>query len=85
MAILRMQPLGFTLDQTRDLLEPNDRLDADEALGAEEREVLLDRVRTYQQAATEQVEKFRVRLARAEDVEGTLHRRLPAPAPSADS
>ncbi|MEU2226713.1 MerR family transcriptional regulator [Streptomyces sp. NPDC018347] len=82
MVIRRMKPLGFTLDQMRDLLDATDRLDADEALGAEEREALLDRVRTYQEAAAEQVEKLRVQLARAEDFEGTLRRRLSAPAPA---
>ncbi|MFB7241357.1 MerR family transcriptional regulator [Streptomyces populi] len=85
MVIRRMKPLGFTLDQMRDLLDATDRLDAEDALGADELETLLDRVRTYQQAAAEQVEKLRVQLARAEDFEGTLRRRLSASAPSSDS
>ncbi|MER7759678.1 MerR family transcriptional regulator [Streptomyces sp. NPDC097619] len=82
MVIRRMKPLGFTLDQMRDLLEATDRLDTDEALPTDEREALLDRVRTYQQAAAEQVDKLRVQLARAEDFEGALRRRLPSPTPS---
>ncbi|MFE0774267.1 MerR family transcriptional regulator [Streptomyces sp. NPDC058861] len=82
MVIRRMKPLGFTLDQMRDLLEATDRLDADETLRADEREALLDRVRTYQQTAAEQVEKLRIQLARAEDFEVTLRGRLPTPAPS---
>ncbi|MFJ3337994.1 MerR family transcriptional regulator [Streptomyces sp. NPDC086766] len=101
MVVRRMKPLGFTLDQMRDLLDATDRLDADDRsgghdhpdahsrpgahdrlpdahgrLGAEERQALLERVRTYQQAAAEQVEQLRVQLARAEDFEGTLRARL---------
>ncbi|WP_199811380.1 MerR family transcriptional regulator [Kitasatospora phosalacinea] len=76
MVIRRMKPLGFTLDQMRDLLEATDRLDADDTLDAHERQALLDRVRGYEQAATEQVEKLRVQLARAEDFARTLHTRL---------
>ncbi|MDJ1638790.1 MerR family transcriptional regulator [Streptomyces pakalii] len=76
MVIRRMKPLGFTLDQMRDLLDATDRLDADAALGAEEREALLERVRTYQREAAAQVEKLRVQLSRAEDFEGTLRAHL---------
>jgi DNA-binding transcriptional MerR regulator len=76
MVIRRMKPLGFTLDQMRDLLEATDRLDAGAALGTAEGEALLERVRTYQQAAAEQVEKLRVQLSRAEDFEATLRARL---------
>ncbi|MFD6555183.1 MerR family transcriptional regulator [Streptomyces sp. NPDC058398] len=76
MVIRRMKPLGFTLEQMRDLLEATDRLDGDEALSVEERESLLDRVRGYEKAATEQVEKLRVQLARAEDFAATLGTRL---------
>jgi DNA-binding transcriptional MerR regulator len=76
MVIRRMKPLGFTLDQMRDLLDATDRLDADGEGDAAEREALLERVREYQQAAAEQVEKLRVQLSRAEDFEGTLRARL---------
>lgn len=76
MVIRRMKPLGFTLEQMRDLLEATDRLDADGVLDAGEREVLLGRVREYEQAATEQVDKLRVQLARAEDFAATLRTRL---------
>ncbi|MFD3851902.1 MerR family transcriptional regulator [Streptomyces microflavus] len=76
MVIRRMKPLGFTLDQMRDLLDATDRLDSDDALDAGEREALLERVRTYRQAAAEQVEKLRVQLARAEDFADTLGARL---------
>lgn len=82
MVIRRMKPLGFTLDQMRDLLDATDRLDTDAALGTEEREALLERVRAYQQEAAEQVEKLRVQLSRAEDFEGTLRARLERNAPA---
>ena len=38
MVIRRMKPLGFTLDEMRDLLDATDRLDSDEELPAGERE-----------------------------------------------
>ncbi|MFJ3999675.1 MerR family transcriptional regulator [Streptomyces parvus] len=76
MVIRRMKPLGFTLDQMRDLLDATDRLDAGAVLGAEERAALLERVRAYQREAADQVEKLRVQLSRAEDFEGTLRARL---------
>ncbi|MFF7074550.1 MerR family transcriptional regulator [Streptomyces pseudovenezuelae] len=76
MVIRRMKPLGFTLEQMRDLLDATDRLDSDDALDDSEREALLNRVRTYHQEAAEQVEKLRVQLARAEDFAATLDARL---------
>jgi DNA-binding transcriptional MerR regulator len=83
MVIRRMKPLGFSLEQMRDLLDATDRLDGDEVLDDSERETLLQRVRTYQQAAAEQVEKLRVQLARAEDFAATLDARLEQNAPAA--
>ncbi|CAM5571473.1 hypothetical protein SGLAM104S_09855 [Streptomyces glaucescens] len=77
MVIRRMKPLGFTLDQMRDLLDATDRLDAGERLTPGEREALLERVRAYERTAAEQVEKLRVQLARAEDFAATLRARLP--------
>ncbi len=84
MVVRRMKPLGFTLDQMRDLLDATDRLDGDGELGPDEYETLLERVRAYERAAAEQVEKLRVQLARAEDFAATLRARLPTgsrPAP----
>ncbi|MEU2435690.1 MerR family transcriptional regulator [Streptomyces rubradiris] len=83
MVIRRMKPLGFTLEQMRDLLAATDRLDSGDALDAGEREALLERVRTYERAAAEQVEKLRVQLARAEDFAATLGARLQQNAPAA--
>ncbi|MFE9366039.1 MerR family transcriptional regulator [Streptomyces sp. NPDC006978] len=76
MVIRRMKPLGFSLDQMRDLLEATERLDSDDALDAAERNDLLCRVRTYERAASEQVDKLRVQLSRAEDFAATLRTRL---------
>ncbi|WP_236240215.1 MerR family transcriptional regulator [Streptomyces sp. CC228A] len=83
MVIRRMKPLGFTLDQMRDLLDATDRLDADGDLDADERDALLDRVREYERAATEQVDKLRVQLSRAEDFAATLGARLEQNIPAA--
>jgi DNA-binding transcriptional MerR regulator len=85
MVIRRMKPLGFTLDQMRDLLDATDRLDTDSGLATHEREALLDRVRAYEQAAAEQVNKLRVQLARAEDFAATLGARLNQNAPTAQT
>ncbi|MEU3278915.1 MerR family transcriptional regulator [Streptomyces antibioticus] len=82
MVIRRMKPLGFTLDQMRELLDATDRLDAGDGLGGEARAELLQRVRTYQQAAAEQVDRLRVQLARAEEFEHTLRTRLDGGRPS---
>ncbi|MFK4101490.1 MerR family transcriptional regulator [Streptomyces sp. NPDC019531] len=72
--IRRMKPLGFTLDQMRDLLDATERLDA--ATDADEREALLERVRGYERAALEQIDKLRVQLSRAEEFATTLRTRL---------
>ncbi|MEU9047741.1 MULTISPECIES: MerR family transcriptional regulator [unclassified Kitasatospora] len=76
MVIRRMKPLGFTLDQMRDLLEATDRLDNEDDLETDEREALLEQVRRYERAAVEQVAKLRVQLSRAEDFAATLAARL---------
>ncbi|MFE4689301.1 MerR family transcriptional regulator [Streptomyces sp. NPDC056749] len=75
MVVRRMKPLGFSLDEMRDLLEAVDRLD-DEGTAAGERDELLERVRAYERSATEQVAKLRVQLARAEEFALTLRTRL---------
>ncbi|MER7815805.1 MerR family transcriptional regulator [Streptomyces sp. NPDC096153] len=82
MVIRRMKPLGFTLEQMGDLLDATDRLDAGGEPGPGEREALLERVREYEKAAAEQVEKLRIQLARAEDFAATLRARLPESEPA---
>ncbi|MGW0785247.1 MerR family transcriptional regulator [Streptomyces sp. NPDC002913] len=76
MVIRRMKPLGFTLDEMRDLLEAVDRLDAGDEPGGDEHDALLERVRAYERAAAEQVAKLRTQLARAEEFALTLRTRL---------
>jgi DNA-binding transcriptional MerR regulator len=83
MVIRRMKPLGFPLDQMRDLLEALDRLDIGGNLAPDEREALLERVRGYERAAAEKIEDLRVQLARAEDFAATLRHRLEQAAPPA--
>ncbi|MCQ8835263.1 MerR family transcriptional regulator [Streptomyces malaysiensis] len=76
MVIRRMKPLGFTLDEMRDLLAATDRLDSGDEVPAEERARLLDRVRHFEQAAQQRVADLRTQLARAEEFAATLAGRL---------
>lgn len=75
MVVRRMKPLGFTLDQMRDLLGATDRLDAPEPPAADVREALLERVRGYERAAAERVSDLRRQLERAEEFARTLRER----------
>ncbi|MDF3301717.1 MerR family transcriptional regulator [Streptomyces tropicalis] len=76
MVIRRMKPLGFTLEQMRDLLDATDRLDSGEVLTADEREGCLERVRGFERAAAERVTDLRTQLARAEEFAAALAARL---------
>ncbi|MEV6044515.1 MerR family transcriptional regulator [Streptomyces xanthochromogenes] len=76
MVIRRMKPLGFTLDQMRDLLDATGRLDAADPAEGAERQELVSRVREYEQAAVLKIDELRVQLARAEDFVSTLRTRL---------
>ncbi|MFD8201368.1 MerR family transcriptional regulator [Streptomyces sp. NPDC003470] len=75
MVIRRMKPLGFTLDEMRELLAATDRLDAGDAPAAE-REELLRRVRRFEEAVRQRVADLRTKLARAEEFAATLKERL---------
>ncbi len=81
MVIRRMKPLGFTLDEMRDLLRATDRLDSGDALPDDERAEALDRVRDFERRAAERVADLRTQLVRAEEFAGTLRERL-TPVPS---
>ncbi len=81
MVIRRMKPLGFTLEQMRDLLAATDRLDHADTVDGTERDALLERVRTYEQDASRKIEELRIQLARAEDFAATLRTRLDAARP----
>ncbi|MGC4792224.1 MerR family transcriptional regulator [Micromonospora sp. DT178] len=71
--VKRMKPLGFTLDEMRDLLAVLDALDT---AGGAERAALLDRLGMFHTAATARVGALRDQLAMAEDFAGTLRDRL---------
>ncbi|WP_221350960.1 MerR family transcriptional regulator [Streptomyces beigongshangae] len=75
-AIRRMQPLDFTLDQVRELLDITERLDSGEEMTPYVRQALLRRVREYEQEAARQVDELRTRLAEAEEFAQALDRRL---------
>ncbi|MFE6489517.1 MerR family DNA-binding protein, partial [Streptomyces sp. NPDC057757] len=76
LVVRRMKPLGFTLDQMRELLDATDRLDSGEKPTPAERDVLLECVRRYEREAAEQVDRLRTQLARAEEFAATLRERL---------
>ncbi|WP_430500322.1 MerR family transcriptional regulator [Micromonospora trifolii] len=71
--VKRMKPLGFTLDEMRDLLTVLDALDT--ATGAD-RVALLDRLAMFHSAATTRVTVLRDQLAMAEGFAGTLRAEL---------
>ncbi|MER7535940.1 MerR family transcriptional regulator [Streptomyces sp. NPDC097704] len=75
MVVRRMKPLGFTLDETRELLTAVDRL-SDGALEPDERAALTARVRRYETAAAERVAELRAQLARAEEFADSLRTSL---------
>ncbi|MDX2563978.1 MerR family transcriptional regulator [Streptomyces sp. TX20-6-3] len=79
MVVRRMKPLGFTLDETRELLRAVDLLAAERAgtdteLDPDERAALVARVRGYEQAAAERVAELRAQLSRAEEFADSLRR-----------
>ncbi|MFE7121737.1 MerR family transcriptional regulator [Streptomyces sp. NPDC057654] len=76
MVIRRMKPLGFSLEEMRDLLSATDRLDSGEDVPDDERASLLERVSGFEQAAAERVAKLRTQLGRAEEFAATLRERL---------
>jgi DNA-binding transcriptional MerR regulator len=75
MVIRRMKPLGFTLEEMRELLAATDCLDVGD-VPAGEREELLERLRGFEEAAQQRVADLRTQLARAEEFAATLHERL---------
>ncbi|MFR9757949.1 MerR family transcriptional regulator [Streptomyces sp. TR06-5] len=78
MVIRRMKPLGFSLEEMRDLLEVTDRF-SDEASGdRDEREHgrLRERLDAYRKIAEARCETLRAQLLAAEDFAGTLRKRL---------
>ncbi|MGW0121605.1 MerR family transcriptional regulator [Streptomyces sp. NPDC003327] len=77
MVIRRMKPLGFTLEETRELLTAVDRLAADRPgsdteLTPPERDAIVSRIRRYEEAAAERVAELRAQLTRAEEFASSL-------------
>lgn len=81
MVIRRMKPLGFTLDEMRDLLVTTDRLECGDGLSPAQREELVARMRGFEQATQERVRDLRTQLARAEEFAATLRAHLPRAEP----
>ncbi len=81
MVVRRMKPLGFTLDEMRDLLEITDQLSAHEVRAPEPavRERLRKQLDDYRELADARCETLRTRLAAAEDFAATLRRHLDTP------
>ncbi|MCZ7422798.1 MULTISPECIES: MerR family transcriptional regulator [unclassified Micromonospora] len=71
--VKRMKPLGFTLDEMRDLLGVLDALPASD--GAQ-RAALLDRLAMFHTLAATRVDALREQLATAQGFADTLRRRI---------
>jgi DNA-binding transcriptional MerR regulator len=63
--VKRMKPLGFTLEEMRDLLSALDQLDAAPSAGSA-REALIDRLAVYRAAAEQRCTALRTQLETAE-------------------
>lgn len=72
MVIRRMKPLGFTVDQMRDLLVVVEGLRSS-AVAADEREALLGKLRLFIADATERRERLQRQLDRADEFIEVLH------------
>lgn len=73
--IKRMKPLGFSLEEMRELLALRDRLVSTAATDPEYR-ALLDRLEGYAEAATERCESLRKQLLHADAFAETLRREV---------
>ncbi|MFI6066728.1 MerR family transcriptional regulator [Micromonospora sp. NPDC051227] len=71
--VKRMKPLGFTLDEMRDLLGV---LDALPTAGEDDRPALLDRLGMFHTLATARVDALHEQLAAAEGFANTLRHQL---------
>jgi MerR family transcriptional regulator, copper efflux regulator len=73
--VKRMKPLGFTLEEMRELLTTIDTLAAEPRTDGE-RAVFLDRLAMYGEAAHARIGSLREQLAIAEGFADTLHQHL---------
>jgi DNA-binding transcriptional MerR regulator len=76
--VKRMKPLGFSLEEMRELLTLLADLAAEPAPAHPGRERLVDRLRMFHEAARVRVDALRAELAVAEDFAGTLAGHLAA-------
>ncbi|MGY1638229.1 MerR family transcriptional regulator [Geodermatophilus sp. SYSU D00742] len=76
--VKRMKPLGFSLEEMRELLTVLADLSAARSPGHPDRDQLLDRLRMFHEAARVRVDALRAELAVAEDFAGSLAERLAA-------
>ncbi len=73
--VKRMKPLGFTLEEMRDLLEITDRLEA-----GEDNPELVARLQIFERAVAERAERLRDQLAMAREFAEQLRRQRVAAA-----
>jgi len=76
--IKEMKPLGFTVEEIRDLLDARDVL-ADDVRNDDERQQARDRLRDFAAIAQTRCDAMREQLARAEDFAGELRRQARRP------
>jgi DNA-binding transcriptional MerR regulator len=74
--IKQMKPLGFTVQQMRDLLDARDALDHG---SAKERRAAEQRIAEFARDAAERCDELRRQLARAEEFAAQLATRAPKP------
>jgi DNA-binding transcriptional MerR regulator len=76
--IKQMKPLGFSVQEIRELLGANDVL-ADESSDPAAREAATERLREFARAVAERCDELRERLARAEEFGKQLRRKARRP------
>jgi DNA-binding transcriptional MerR regulator len=76
--IKQMKPLGFSVQEIRELLGANDVL-ADESSDPAAREAATERLREFASAVAERCDELRERLARAEEFGKQLRRKARRP------
>jgi len=74
LSIRRMKPLGFTLEEMRELLEITDRLTGRAELAADEIGLLTARLAGFQETAEQRRDKLVTQLAAAEEFISDLQR-----------
>ncbi|MGD9482834.1 MerR family transcriptional regulator [Streptomyces sp. TRM70308] len=76
LVVRRMKPLGFSLEEMRDLLEATDALAHPDTVPPPDRDRLRARVAAYRELAESRCAALRAQLVAAEDFAHTLRRHL---------